>query len=71
MSAVLRILPPAPVGFCMPWHGRAFEASPVYDGSCCFCNRDVAVPEDMRGKTVACIYCGLDRGDIPAAEIEP
>lgn len=67
----LQILPPKPFCYCMPWHGRWDDGEKYHGATCCFCNRDVAAPKHARGKNVACIYCGLDRGRIPEAEIEP
>lgn len=65
----LRILPPAPFCCCMPWRLRG---EGIFHGArCCFCDLEIAAPEEARGKHVACIYCGLDRGFIPAVEIEP
>jgi hypothetical protein len=32
------------------------------------CERSVAAPEKARGKRVACIYCGLDNGWVPAID---
>lgn len=55
----------------MPWHARGYEKEAVHGARCCFCSRDVAAPESVRGMTVACIYCGLDQNLIPAVEIEP
>jgi hypothetical protein len=54
----------------MAWHARMGREA-VHGARCCYCARDVAVTAQQRGKTVACIYCGLDRGDLPAVEIEP
>lgn len=73
----INIVPDVPFCCCMPWHARAAlfvtrgNADPVHGGVCCFCDRDVAVPSSARGKRVACIYCGMDRGFIAEAEIEP
>jgi hypothetical protein len=64
----IRILPPAPAHFCPAWHARA-GLHRFYGATCCFCERDVAAPE--ANKTVACIYCGLDRGLVPAIEVPP
>lgn len=70
---MLRALPPAPFCHCMPWHARhAVEAGEgVHGARCCYCDREVAAPDEAKGKHVACIYCGLDRDEIPAIEIEP
>ena len=43
----------------------------MHGARCCFCNRDVAAPESVRGMHVGCIYCGMANGDIPEMEIEP
>lgn len=67
---MLRLVPPSPVLFCPPWHG-CMEAVPVHGARCCWCPREVAAPEKARGLTVACIYCGMERGLLPAVEIEP
>lgn len=67
----LAIVEPKPVAFCAAWHARGFEHGPVHGGTCCWCGRDVAAPSSAQGKTVACIYCGMDRGLIPIEEVEP
>ena len=67
---MLRLAPPIPVAHCMPWHARSYELEPVHAARCCHCGRDIARPESARGKLAACIYCGLDRGEIPWEEPE-
>ena len=67
----MQIVPVKPVAFCMAWHARGFEREVVHGGDCCFCGCAVAVPESLKGKPVACIYCGLNSGDVPEQEIEP
>lgn len=71
MQTALQILPPAPFCHCMPWRLRDAMAKdgPWHGARCCHCDREVAAPEAARGKHVACIYCGLDRGEIPAIEV--
>lgn len=69
MTIALQILPPIPFCHCMPWRLRGTEEGPHHGARCCYCDREVAAPEVARGKHVACIYCGLDRGEIPAIEI--
>lgn len=64
---MLRVVPVTPFCCCMPWHARSDED---HGGACWFCDRAIAVPEVARGKVVACIYCGLDKGFIPEMEIE-
>ena len=71
MAADLKSLPVVPFGCYMPWHARGSEGEPVHGAACWFCDRAVAATEGARGKIVACIYCGLDRGFIPEMEIEP
>ena len=71
MTLILSLVPPSPVAHCAAWHARGLEAEPVHGARCCHCNRDVAAPERARGKTVACIYCGLDNGELALEEIEP
>lgn len=71
MSAALAIVPPSPVAFCPAWHARGFEDLLVHGARCCWCVRDVAAPDWAKGLTVGCIYCAMDRGDLPAVEIEP
>lgn len=72
MTANLRSVPITPFCCCMPWHARSYSGdNPVHGAACCFCDRAVAAPETARGKTVACIYCGLDMGFIPESEIPP
>lgn len=69
---MLRILPPKPIGYCMPWHARHVEpGASVHGGRCCFCDREIAVPAEWNGKNVGCIYCGLDNGDLPEIELKP
>lgn len=68
---VLQLVPPSPAMCCMPWHARYFATGSSHGATCCFCRRDVARPDALKGITVACIYCGLDRGFIPEQEIEP
>lgn len=71
----MQVVPVTPFCCCMPWHARSFaeatdaDHGPVHGAACCFCDRAVAAPEIARGKTVACIYCGMDRGFIPAIEV--
>lgn len=67
---MLQLVPPSPVAFCAAWHCH-FGTDPVHGARCCWCEREVAAPEHARGKTVACIYCGMDRGLVPIQEIEP
>lgn len=72
MAAALKSVPVVPFACCMPWHARPYsDDEPVHGAACCFCDRAVAAPEKARGKIVACIYCGLDMGFIPAIEIPP
>lgn len=74
---MISVVPPSPVAFCLAWHARHavlmcdLSDEPLHGGWCCYCDRSVAVPESARGKTVACIYCGLDRGLVPEVEVEP
>lgn len=56
---------------CMPWHARGSEGEPVNGGECRYCHREIAVPVSAKGKPLACIYCGMERGFIPRKEIEP
>lgn len=65
------ILPPAPFCHCMPWHARDWTSGEVHGARCCYCSREVAAPAEAKGKHVACIYCGMDRDEIPAVEIPP
>ncbi len=68
----LRAVPLSPIGYCMPWHGRdRASTEPMHGTRCCFCNREVAAPESVRGKHVGCLYCGFDNGDLPLLELEP
>lgn len=74
---MLRIADPVPVAFCMPWHTRGTpfvthgDETTFHGATCCFCERSIAAPESAKGKLVSCIYCGMDRGLLPAVEIEP
>lgn len=54
----------------MPWHARYWDPDAI-GAACWFCDRAIAIPETAKGKIVACIYCGLERGFIPEVEIEP
>lgn len=67
----MKLLPPKPAAYCMPWHARHFDDIPVHGARCCYCEREIAAPESVRGQHVACIYCGLDRGELASQEIEP
>lgn len=67
----LQIIPVTPAGFCMPWHARGYEQDTVHGGSCCWCAREIAVPNTHKGLHVACIYCGFDRGLLEAVEKAP
>lgn len=71
MPAVVRIVPVKAAAYCMPWHARGFETEDVHGARCCYCDQSIAAPESARGKNVSCIYCGMDRNEIPAVEIEP
>jgi hypothetical protein len=65
----LAILPPEPAAYCAPWHLRAGEE--IHGARCCRCDREVAVPHDLKRLHVACIYCGMESGAIPEIEVEP
>lgn len=67
----LRIAAPVPFAHCHQWGLRGHANEPEHGARCCHCDREVAAPESARGKLVACIYCGMDRGEIPCEEIEP
>jgi hypothetical protein len=67
----LRLLPPKPVGYAANWRTRIVGTEPLHGARCCFCAREIAVPESARGLHVGCLYCGLDNGDLPLVEIEP
>lgn len=69
-APALRILPPAPVTHCMPWHLRC-DCAGIHGARCCGCNREVAAPAFAKGKHVACIYCGFESGAVPCVEIDP
>lgn len=67
----------APVFYGPAWHARGalslsdpeFHRHPI-GAICCYCRLDIAVPPKFKGFTVACTYCGLDRGELPAQEVE-
>lgn len=67
----MKLLPPAPFVYCPQWHVRNAFAGEIHGARCCYCGREVATTAAAKGKHVACIYCGLDSGEIPAVEIEP
>jgi hypothetical protein len=69
MDIMLKSVPVAPFGCYMPWHLRD-EDNP-HGAACWFCDRAIAIPEQAKGKVVACLYCGLDKGFLPLVEIEP
>lgn len=56
--------------YCMPWRLRGAEDEPVHGGQCCYCGRDIAIPASKRGWHAACVYCGLDRSELPETEAE-
>lgn len=80
MSApFLRVVPPSPVYHGPAWHARralylshsvAVGEEPV-PAACCHCGMDIAIPPKAKGYAVACIYCGMERGEIAPAEVEP
>lgn len=55
--------------YCMPWHART-GVEPEHGGRCCYCDRDIAVPDRLKGWHVACVYCGLARCELPLTEAE-
>lgn len=60
-----------PYGFYPAWHVRNpgdYRPDHIHGARCCWCDREVAVPAEAKGKYVACIYCGLDRGHVPAID---
>lgn len=69
----LRSLDAAPAAYCPAWHARGLWSATgaVHGAVCCYCNRDIAAPDELRGFTLACVYCGLDRGEVEAVEVEP
>ena len=64
------IVPAKAAWFCMPWRLRFCEAVDTHGGRCCYCDREIAVPDDRRGLNVGCIYCGLETGELPLTEAE-
>lgn len=66
---MLKVVPVSAAWFCFPW-GIRLRLEPEHGGRCCYCNRDVAVPDRLRNMHVACIYCGLERGELPLTEAE-
>jgi hypothetical protein len=66
----MEVVPDAPFCCCMPWRLRSPEKA-AHGRTCFACGRDIAAPPEAAGKRVACIYCGLDHGWIPAVEIPP
>lgn len=68
----LKSVPVVPFGCYMPWRLRGAYDDEIVEGAACwFCDREVAAPSEAKGKIVACIYCGLDRGFVDPVEIEP
>lgn len=56
--------------YVWPWHIRFSDADGAapYRDDCIFCGRAIAVPRRHQGAACACLYCGLERGHIPAVE---
>lgn len=66
---MLRLVPPSPATFGPAWHARSGNPPEVAPARCCWCGRDIAVRAAAVHLTAACIYCGLDRGDIPPIDV--
>ena len=66
--ASLSIVPPSPATFGPAWHARAEDPPAIAPARCCFCDRDIAVKTSEAHLTAACIYCGIDRGLLPAID---
>ena len=67
---MLKMVPVKAGIYCMPWHLRGSEQEPVRGRACCYCGRDVAVPVSKKHWNAECIYCGLNRGELPLTEAE-
>jgi hypothetical protein len=67
------LLDALPIRYCWTPHiAAAFEEEPCEPDSCVFCGRRVAVPVALRFRwPTGCIYCGIDRGEIPLDEVAP
>lgn len=68
---MLRAVPTEPWMACEGWahRGNDGERGPFQGGSCCFCNRGVAIPARAHGRHVCCTYCALDRGLVEAVDV--
>ena len=66
---MLRSVPIKAGWYAFPWAIR-LGIEPEHGGRCCYCDRDIAVPDRLRGWHVGCVYCGLDRGELPLTEAE-
>ena len=66
----IRLVATKPAAYGPAWHAR-WHRGDHRGARCCYCARDIAVSAESRAATAACIYCGLDRGDLPAVEIFP
>lgn len=50
--------------------GRAaLETGEGFACECVVCGRAVSAPHQFQGATVWCLYCGMERGIVPADEL--
>jgi hypothetical protein len=50
--------------------GRAaYEEGDGYVTACAICQREVTAPLTMQGSVIWCLYCGMERGQVPEIEV--
>lgn len=54
---------------CWPWELRALELGPALQAYCRPCGREVALPADHQADRPVCLYCAMDSGLLPAADL--
>lgn len=64
------VVPDTAAWFCWPWRLRFMEREPVTGGVCIYCNREIALPKHSWNRRCGCLYCGLDRNELPRTEAE-
>lgn len=64
---MLALVPVVAAGFGPAWHARGPEQT--HPARCCYCERDIAVTPDLAGLNVGCVYCGIDRGEVPEIDV--
>jgi len=62
----LHLVSSNPSAFCIGWPS---PFGGCYRSVCARCGRDIAVPRDLHGQMVWCLYCGLDAGLVPPVDV--